>query len=381
MMNIIKTFSDKAGKSQDEVKQALEIAKSQVIKTNPEVDSGSERFYKLLLGELSKMLSIKSENEGADIGGIKYADIAPGTTAGLTAYHNQRRKLKKTVSEAFNKIASMSKDDLGLFNALQLEKNDLSISMLEHAISSNQLKESISQVKLGDITETSSSESLFYLDAAIKSSLSDKQNFASFVEKLTGHLLDAKNLNTEGFEYPGYDLVKDNTYISVKSSSSRRTITEAFRNSNSVKTSALILSGLHRMNPKLFRSSSNFSDINDLLEVKETLLEYIRNQKSLVSFSVSYINNNEYKIHITKPIEEYKILEHAFSVIENNTGKARYKFFASFNKLVEFCGGEDITIIKLMEDNEYSILRENIIETISNVKDYALMKKIALLLQ
>lgn len=381
--SIIKTFAQKSGKPEDEVKTALVKAKETVTADNPDVKSGSEKFYKLLLGELRKMLSIKTENDGADLGGIKYSDVAPGTTAGLTTVHKKKRQLRRSVSEAFDAIASMSADDIGVYAALQQEGNELSVTMLENAIATDQLEESMSHVKLGSTVDTGKSESLLYLDSAIQSAVSDKQNFANFVETLASHLLCAENLNCPKFEYPAYDLkTKDNTFVSVKSSSSRHTVSEAFRNSNSVKTSAIILSALYRMDEDEYRNRCSFNDIADLLEIKDDLMAFVESEESKIIFTVSFVNrNNEFRTHTTVPVPETQVLEHAFSIIEDGTGKARSKFCSSYKALKEFCGGDEVTTVTLMDASEYAALRERIISKIINIKDYGLMQKIELLLQ
>lgn len=382
MKTLIKTLSKKSGKPEDEVKAAYETALAAVSKGNPELDKGGQKFYKLLIGELRNMLSIKSENEGADIGGIKYGDVSPGTTAGLTSYHKQKRKVKRRVNEAFSKLSGLSRADLAAYGVLCDEGSELSVTMIETAISQDQLKESVSQVVIGESVDTRGSEALQYLDSSIKQAIDDKQNFANFVETFVSHMFDAKNLNEEGLEYPGYDLSDGELLVSVKSSTSRHTASEAYRNSNSIKSSALILSTMYRMDHEVFRKHSSFKDISDLLEMKNDILEFAQEQKSKVSFAISFINNNnEFCIHTTNPIAESTVLEHCFDTIENAKGKARSKFFASFNKLVEFCGGDEVTTVKLMDESEYSTLRDNIIETISNIKDYDLMRKISLLLK
>jgi hypothetical protein len=382
MTNVIKAFAKKSGKSEDEVKDALETTQETVAADNPEIDVDSKTFYKLVIGELRKMLSIKSENEGADMGGIKYSDVSPGTTTGLTRYHTKKRQLKRTVAEAIDKLSSMSKADLKAFDVLQSERSELSISMIESAISTDQLKESVSSIEPGQHVITSESETMLYLDSAIKQAVAEKQNFATFVETFASHLLGGSNLNEDGFEYPGYDIQADGTFVSVKSSTSRHTVSEAYRNSNSVKNSALILSALYRMDPSTFKENASFKDITQLLEFKDQLLEFVHGEDSKVSFVVSYVNKaNEFKIHATSPVQETTVLEHCFDVIENATGKAKSKFFASFSKLVEFCGGQEVTTVSLMDDSEYASLREDIIETIANIKDYNLMRKISMLLK
>jgi len=115
---IVKSFAQKSGKSEADVEDYWNKAKGIVSKQYPEVKDGSEQFYKLLTGVLKNMLSIKTENDGADLGGIKYSDISPGTTAGLTTYHKKKRILKRTVSERFDKVPMMSMEEIGVFNTL-----------------------------------------------------------------------------------------------------------------------------------------------------------------------------------------------------------------------------------------------------------------------
>lgn len=382
MNTLTKTFAKISGKPEEEVKAALEKARETVSSDNPEVATDSEKFYKLLLGELRSMLSIKTENDVAANVGIQYSDIAPGTTAGLTTTHKKKRQLKRSVSEAFDKLSVMSQEDLKAFGVLKDQGSELSVSMIETAIHTDQLKESVSHLKLGEVNETASNESLLYLDSAIKKALADKQNFANFVESIAAHLTGAVNLNEDGFEYPGYDIRFHTNFMSVKSSSTKHTANEAYRNSNSIKTSALILSALYRMDEQLFKDHCSFSNISELLQFKDQLLAFVREQDTNVGFMVSYISHdNEFKMHFTNAIKEHIVLEHCFDLIENCQGKARSKFFASYNKLVEFCGGDDVTTIKLMDESEYAALRENIINTIANIKDYNLMQKIAMLLK
>ncbi len=375
---VVKTFAQKTGKSEADVEGYWSKAKEIVTKDYPEIEKGSESFYKLIIGVLKKMLSIKTENEGGSIG---IADVKAGYEP-FKKYHTQKRRLKKTVTEAFDKIASMSQDDLGVFSALQNEGKDISVSMIENTICTDQLKESVSHIKIGAAVDTSKSESLLYLDSSIKTAIIDKHGFAKFVESLVGHMFEGTDLNVAGFEYPGYDLQRDSTYISVKSSSSRHTASAAYYSSNSVKSSALILSALYQMNPKIYKESCSFSDISDLLEFKEDLIKFTKSANSSVVFVVSYINHcNELCTHSTKSIKESQVLEQAFNIIETATGNARFKFFPYYSKLVEFCGGDEVTTIKLMDESEYATLRNNIIETITNIKDYELMCKIDLLLQ
>lgn len=383
MGTIIKAFAKASGKTEEECKIAYDQAFDAVSTNNPEIEKGSEKFYKLLIGELKQMLSIKTENDGGNpSGGISYSDIAPGTTAGLTAYHVQKRKLKKTVSEAFDRIPIMSRDELGVFSALQNEGSKVVVTMLEDAISNNQLSESIACLKIGETVDTSVSQELMYLDSSIKKAIADKQNFADFIEKFVGELLSASNLNEDGFEYPGYDLKNDNNYVSVKSSSARHNVNEAFRNSNSIKSSALILAAMHRYNDALYKEKCSFADITDLLTFKDELIDFVESEGSTVQFVISYINrDNALCTHMTHSVSEAQVLKEAFNRIETSSGKARNKFFSSFSKLVEFCGGEEVTTVNLMDDSEYAALRENIIKTITNIKDYDLMRKIEMLLR
>lgn len=383
MGTIISAFAKASGKTEEECKAAYDKAFDAVVSNNPEVEKSSEKFYKLLIGELKQMLSIKTENDGGNpSGGISYSDVAPGTTAGLTTYHTQKRKLKKTVSEAFDRIPMMSRTELGVFSALQNEGSKVVVTMLEDAISSNQLSESIAHIKIGETVDTSISEELMYLDSSIKKAIADKQNFADFIECFVGELLSAANLNEDGFEYPGYDLQNDGTYISVKSSSTRHNVNEAFRNSNSIKSSALILAALHRYNPEMYKEKCSFADITELLTLKDELLQFVESEDSKVRFVISFLNkDNALCTHMTQSVSEAKVLQKAFNRIETQSGKARNKFFSSFSRLVEFCGGEEVTTVKLMNDSEYAALRENIINTISNIKDYELMRKIEMLLR
>lgn len=384
MGTIIKAFAKASGKTEEECKTAYDKAFDAVSTNNPDVKRDSEKFYNLVIGELKQMLSIKTENDGGGnpSGGISYSDIAPGTTAGLTAYHIQKRKLKKTVSEAFDKILMMSREELGIFGALQNIGSKMVVTMLEDSISSDQLSESIAYIKIGETVDTSVSQELMYLDSSIKKAISDKQKFADFIETFVGEILSASNLNEDGFEYPGYDLINDNTYVSVKSSSTRHNVNEAFRNSNSIKSSALILAALHRYDSDLYKEKSSFADITDLLDLKTTLIEFAESQGSKVRFVISYINkDNALCTHMTEAISEADVLREVFNRIETSSGKARNKFFSSFSKLVEFCGGEEVTTVQLMDDSEYAALRENIINTIMNIKDYDLMRKIEMLLR
>lgn len=382
MKTLIKTFAKKSGKPEEEVKSALEKARSTVAKDNPDIDTGSKKFYILLIGELKSMLSIKTEDDGADLGGIKYSDVSPGTTAGLTTYHKQKRKLKKTVTEAIDRLSGLSKEELKALGVLQDQSSELSVSMIENSICIDQLKESLSHIILGEKNDTNESDSLLYLDSAIKEAIADKQSFANFVEDIAAHLTGGVNLNETGFEYPGYDIRFGDNYLSVKTSSTKNSVNEAYRNSNSIKTSALILSSLYRMDKDLFRENCSFADISDLLEFKEQLLEFVTEKDSRIGFLISYISkDNEFRMHFTEEVEERKVLERCFDIIESSTGKTRSKFCASYRKLCDFCGGDTTTTIKLMDDNEYATLRENIISTISNIKDYQLMKKIELLLK
>lgn len=383
MGTIIKAFAKESGKTEEECKTAYDKAFDAVSTNNPDIEKGSEKFYKLLIGELKQMLSIKTENDGGNpSGGISYSDVAPGTTAGLTTYHTQKRKLKKTVSEAFDRIPMMTRDELGIFSALQNEGSKVVVTMLEDAISNNQLSESIAHIKIGETVDTSTSEELMFLDSSIKKAIADKQNFAEFIERFVGELLSASNLNEDGFEYPGYDLTTGSTYVSVKSSSTRHNVNEAFRNSNSIKSSALILAALHRYNDNLYKEKCSFADITDLLTIKDELLKFVESEESNVQFVISFIDkDNRLCTHMTQAVSEAKVLSEAFNRIEHFSGKARNKFFSSFSKLVEFCGGEEVTTVQLMNDSEYAALRESIIKTISNIKDYELMRKIEMLLR
>lgn len=384
--NIIKSFAQRTGKTESEVEASWEKSKSIVSKQYPEVESGSEKFYKLITGVLKNMLSIKTENEGGEAsntsGGISYSDVKPGTYEPFSTKHKQKRNLKKAIKEAYDRIPAMSTDDLGVFKALAHERNNISITMLENAISANQLEESLGSLRLGEVNNTEDSEELHYLDSAIKEAISDKQKFAIFIEQLSGYMYKADDLNTDNIEYPGYDLSTETTLISVKSSSSKHTVAEAFRNSNSIKTSALIFGAMYRLSPDLFKEKCNFKSVTDLLKYRDTILSFSESEDKFVQFAVSFIGRDgNLHSHLTNPIKESVILTQAFDTIENATGKAKSKFCASYPKLKEMCGGDEVTIISLMNDNNYSELREQLIDTISNIKDYTLMKKIEQLLR
>ena len=373
--NIVKSFAKRTNRTEAEVEGLWNKAKSLVTDDYPDVQDGSEEFYKLLTGVLKRMLSIKTEENPS--GGISYSDVKPGTVP-FNTYHQQKRRFKKSVNEAFAKISQFDKEELGVFTALHNEGSDIAITMIETAISQDQLKESIQAVKDG----TNNSEAKLFLDAQIKEAISDKQKFAGFIERIAEYLYEAGNLNSDSMEYPGYDLGSGDDLISVKSSSSRHTVSEAYRNSNSIKTSALILSTLYRMDRDTYKERCSFKDIKDLLAYKDELLEFTTNLDNSVQFVVSYINKkNELCIHKTNAIKESLVLEHCFRIIEREQGRARSKFCASYSKLTSFTEGDEVIKIPLMMDEQYAELRENIINTISNIKDYELMRKIEMLLR
>ena len=56
---LVKSFADKSGKSEAEVEKLWETAKSQTKEQHPDVSEGSDRFYKITVGILKKMLGIK----------------------------------------------------------------------------------------------------------------------------------------------------------------------------------------------------------------------------------------------------------------------------------------------------------------------------------
>lgn len=386
--NIIKSFAQRTGKSESEVETAWDKAKDITKKQYPEVEMGSEKFYKLLTGVLKKMLSIKTENEGGEGAtasqpdGIKYSDVKPGTHVPFTTKHRQKRNLKKAVNEAYAKIPVMSKEELGVFNALQQQASSISITMLENAISTDQLRESIGSLRLGEVNLANSSDELLYLGAAINEAASDKQKFASFAEDFITCLFGGTNLNENSFEFPAYDVKAGINLISVKSSSSKHTVSEAFRNSNSIKSSALILSAMYRMSKQIFKENCSFKDISDLLEHREQIMEFVEDNPTKVGFAIIFVNRDgDFETRITKAVDESVVLDIAFSNIAEKDGNARNKFISSYTKLVEMCGGDTSTIITLSEENMYSDLREQLIDTIHNIKDYNLMKKIERLLR
>lgn len=382
MSALIKTFAKKSGKSEDEVRDALNTTQETVAADNPDINVNSKSFYKLVIGELVKMLSIKTENDGDNIGGIKYSDVSAGTTTPFAKYHKGRRLLKRTVNEAIDKLSSMSLNDAIAFDALQEQHQELSISMIETSISNNQLQESISNIKLGNNISVKNDDTLLYLNSVIKESVMDKQRFAIFSEQFAECITNGENLNTNAFEHPGYDIKYDNTFVSVKSSSTKNTVNEAYRSSNSIKTSALILAALYRMDINLYKEYVNFTDITKLLEIKEKILEFSKGSDANVGFMVNFINKeNVFTMHLTNSISEHMLLKYCFNTIESAIGKNKSKFIMSYNKLVEFCGGDSVTSIQLLNDDDYSAIRENIIKSISNIKDYNLMRNIQMLLQ
>lgn len=58
--NIIKSFSDKSGKSEQEVERLWDKAKKIVKDEYPEVGTDSDRYYSLVTGILKSMLKLEN---------------------------------------------------------------------------------------------------------------------------------------------------------------------------------------------------------------------------------------------------------------------------------------------------------------------------------